>query len=200
MQSELNFQDSDGLVLSDRDLIDVQLSGAENAFEQLVQRYQERLTFAILKIVGSREMAEDIVQDAFTKAFLHLPSFRGDCGFYTWLFRIALNSRRDYFRMSKGTVSLESIDDAFHPEGLSQRNSPSADAERLEDCNQVQEALSRLNTRNRTILVLRELEFLDYATISRTLQIPIGTVRSRLCRARAELRLELASYHDAVYG
>jgi RNA polymerase sigma-70 factor (ECF subfamily) len=197
MQSKSNFQINDEQIPSDRELIESALNGDETGFEQLVQRYQARLVAAMRRNVGSLEMAEDIVQDAFTKAFLHLTTFRRDANFYTWLYRIALNSRRDYFRKLNGTVSLDSFDHGLPLAASQQRNSPSAAAERREDCTMVRAALSRLKTRNQTILVMREFELLDYETIAQRLQIPMGTVRSRLCRARAELRHELASYHQA---
>ena len=193
----MNFHGGNGSFVSDRDLIESALNGEETGFEQLVQRYQERLIGAMQNNVGSLEMAEDIVQDAFVRAFLHLSKFRRECNFYTWIYRIAINSRRDYYRMSKRTVSLDSINGELQSAGSHLHSSPSAAAERQEDCNQVREALARLNTRDRTILVMREIELLHYETISRKLQLPMGTVRSRLCRARAKLRLELASGRKA---
>jgi RNA polymerase sigma-70 factor (ECF subfamily) len=182
---------------TDRELIEAALGGEESGFVQLVQRYQDRLIGAIQNNVGCRVMAEDIVQDAFIKAFRSLASFRHDSHFYTWIFRIALNSRRRYISQAKDDLSLESINGEQLLVSTDERVSPVGVAESREDRKQVHDALDRLNAQQRTLLILRELNGFDYKTIAEILRVKKGTVRSRLFRARAELRNELAGYYYA---
>ncbi len=111
MQSSPNSAALAGALTPDRELIDIALAGNNVGFEQLVLRYQERLYRSIWHVVGCPLVAEDIVQDAFVRAFVRLNTFRKESSFYSWLFRIALNSRRKYFRRKSKIFSLESIDE-----------------------------------------------------------------------------------------
>ena len=178
--------------VSDRELIDAALSGDESGFVELVHRYEYRLFHAMIRNVGCSALAEDIVQETFLKVFRYLHSFRGDSGFYTWIHRIALNSRRGIVGMAKNTVSIDSSVNTQQSARTSPRESPTAVAERHEDHEQVHQALARLSSKHRRILTLREFDGLDYQAIANTLHLGMGTVRSRLSRARKELRRELA--------
>jgi RNA polymerase sigma-70 factor (ECF subfamily) len=194
MQSTNCPMTDDETAVSDRELINMALSGDQIGYEQLLKRYQDRLYTAMWGNVGCPVLAEDIVQEAFVRAFLHLRSFRSESNFYTWLYRIALNSRRKYFRARVRTIPLDVFDENVQRAGDEKRDSPSALIERREDRKEVIDALERLDEGHRTILVLREFDGFDYQTIAEVLNVKMGTVRSRLSRARAQLRQELALY------
>ena len=188
----LNAEESS--LISDDQLIESARMGDQRGFEQLVQRYQDRLFRSMLSNVGCHHFAEEIVQEAFVQAFRFLDSFRQRSNFYTWLYRIALNSRRNYLRKNRVAVRLDAIGEPPPQMWTRSIDSPSGRAERSEDCSHVREALARLKERHRTILVLREFDGLEYQQIADITNLNIGTVRSRLSRARACLRDELAAY------
>jgi RNA polymerase sigma-70 factor (ECF subfamily) len=186
---------------SDSQLIASALSGEQRAYTKLVDRYQGRLTSAIQNKVACSGLVDDIVQDAFVRAFKNLHSFRSESGFYTWLYRIALNSRRHYLQNRHRLSSLDEIHEACQPVGrsscLEASQRPLTCLERTEDCRAVSLAMQRLDTQHREILRLREFEGFDYRRIADVLHLTMGTVRSRISRARAQLRKELVTYWSA---
>ena len=188
---------------NDRDskLIASALAGDQASYTKLVDQYQGRLTSAIRAKVACSDMADDIVQDAFVRAFNSLDSFRSDSGFYTWLYRIALNSRRYYTKNRNRLISMDNTQETCQHTGRSSWygpvEGPLACLERKEDCCAVNLAMQRLDTHHREILRLREFEGFDYRKIAETLQLTMGTVRSRISRARTQLRKELVSYWSA---
>lgn len=182
---------------SDRELIDAARRGEQDGFEQLVERYQHRLLISIRNDVGCPVLAEDIVQEAFVRAFRFLDSFKYNSNFYTWLYRIALNSRRSYVRHRGRTVSLDAVGETPSQTWSEPQDTPSNSIERTEEQQQVRDALFRLEEHHRRILMLREFEGLDYQTIAEVMHLKKGTVRSRLARARARLRQELSEYLSA---
>ena len=186
---------------SDSQLIAAALSGDQAAYTKLVHRYQGRLTSAIQNRVECSGIVDDIVQDAFMRAFVNLHSFRSESGFYTWLYRIALNSRRYYTRGRDRLGSLDEIHEACQPLSKSpcfdSKQDPLSCLERSEDCQAVTSAMQRLENHHREILRLRELEGFEYRRIADVLHLTMGTVRSRISRARAQLRKELVSYWNA---
>ena len=166
------------------------LAGSGAAFGELVEEYQDRLYNTLLHVVGNAEDARDVAQEAFVQAFLKLPSFRGQSGFYTWLYRIAVNAAATFRRRQGVMRSAERArreDDRPPAVG----DDPASRLDRDERCRQVRRAIARLGDEFRTALVLREIDGCDYETIARILDLPIGTVRSRLHRARLQLREEL---------
>ena len=175
----------------DRVLIEAARRGDRQGFEGLMSRYQDRLFVSMRNHVGCPEMADDIVQDAFVRAFQFLDSFKQESEFYTWLFRIALNSRRRYVRKIRATISLE-VEGQYtiHPQAP-RNESPTMRFERQEQRQLVRDALARLDEHHRTILILREFKGFDYQAIAKAMDLKMGTVRSRLARARARLRAEL---------
>lgn len=175
----------------DSALIESALRGNRAAFGALVQRYQDRLYAAMLQVTGSAEEAEDVVQDAFVRAFLKLDTFQSHSQFFTWLYRIAFNSALSRMRRRRGTMSLDQAREAVGDEPVDRVDPPDARILRDERVTSVRVALQRLSDDHRTILVLREMEDHAYEQIAEILQISIGTVRSRLSRARSQLRLEL---------
>lgn len=175
----------------DRRLINECLDGQSSAFGELVLRYQDRLFNAVVRIVDNPEDARDVVQDSFVNAYVSLASFKGDAEFYTWLYRIAFNTAVSLKRRRKVFISLESGRDgegAIDPQDPSEETRPGVALERSEDDAQLQAALNRLSPEHRSVLVLKDIEGLRYEEIAEVMEVPIGTVRSRIHRARFELR------------
>ena len=175
----------------DARLITETLRGDSSAFGLLVQKYQDRLFNTVMHITGCREEAEDLVQEAFVQAFVKLDTFHGDSAFYTWLYRIAFNFAISRRRRKRVEVSVDQTRENTGDEPIDDGESPDEQMLRKERAHQVQAALRRLSDEYREILVLREMEGCCYETIAEILDIPTGTVRSRLHRARAELRDQL---------
>jgi RNA polymerase sigma-70 factor (ECF subfamily) len=175
-------------VTSDAQLIDEALAGRSASFGQLVTRYQDRLFNSLVHMVGSPDDARDVVQEAFVQAFVKLATFHRTAAFYTWLYRIAHNLAISRGRRRKPTSSVDETREATGDEPLSRDGAPSDRLEEQERATQVQAALAALSDEHRTILILREMDGCCYETIAEMLDLPIGTVRSRLHRARMELR------------
>jgi len=177
--------------LDDRRLIAECRAGHSSAFGQLVRRYQDRLFNAVLRVVDSAEDAADVVQDAFLNAYQSLNSFKGDSEFFTWLYRIAFNAAISLRRKRKAVLSIDGLRDdkgTAEPVDPSEFARPGITLERSEEDAQLMAALGRLSPEHRVVLVLKELEGQKYEDIAEVLDVPIGTVRSRLHRARLELR------------
>jgi len=178
-------------VSDDAELIDETLAGRSTAFGQLVEKYQDRLYNSIVYVLGSSEDALDVVQDAFVQAFLKLDTFRHSSAFYTWLYRIAFNIAASQRRRRKPAISVEQARESSGLEPIDPEPGPHKQAEVDERCRQVRAAIDGLGEEHRTVLVLREIDGYCYETIAEILDVPIGTVRSRLHRARLQLREEL---------
>lgn len=178
----------------DQDLIDSCLAGRREAFGLLVERYQHRLYGSLVHVTGSTEQARDIAQDAFVHAFEKLSTFRGQSQFYSWLFRIALNAAISAQRKTQRvTGSVDAVKEATGQEPVDGR-AGAVPWDRLETQERqmlVQRALAELPEDYRAALVLKEMDDLKYEEIAAVLQVPLGTVRSRIHRARQELRARL---------
>jgi RNA polymerase sigma-70 factor (ECF subfamily) len=171
------------------------LDGRTEAFGKLVVRYQDRLYNTLFRILGSAEDAQDVAQDAFAHAFLKLKTFQGNAAFYSWLFRIALNAAASRQRKFKRrTASIDAARERFGQEPADPRpaSRPAHASETAEQQALVQGALAQLQPEFRTALVLKEIDGLKYEEIAAIVGCPIGTVRSRIHRARTELRERLA--------
>ena len=142
-------------------------------------------------MTGSADDALDVVQDAFVQAFLKLDTFRRTSAFYTWLYRIAFNVAATHRRRKKPTASVEVVRETSGEEPTDDQAGPVEQAEREERRRLVQAAIARLSDEHRKVLVLREIDGCCYETIAEVLDLPIGTVRSRLHRARLQLKEEL---------
>jgi RNA polymerase sigma-70 factor (ECF subfamily) len=178
-------------VNDDLALIDETLQGNSSAFGRLVTRYQDRLYNMLVHVTGSAEDSRDVCQDAFVQAFVKLRSFQRSAAFYTWLYRIALNMASSRRRRKKPTVSVEQHRELTGYEPPGRDGQPSEPLEQRERAARVREALNALDDDFRTVLVLREIDGHPYETIAEMLEVPVGTVRSRLHRARMELREQL---------
>ena len=175
----------------DKRLIAETLKGRSAAFGELIVRYQDRLFNAVIRVVDNHDDALDIVQDSFVNAFQGLTSFKGDSEFYTWLYRIAFNASVSQARRRKPLVPLQTGPDGSiigEPIDTSEVARPDAALERSEEEETLQNALNRLSSEHRSILVLKDIDGMKYEEIAEVLQVPIGTVRSRIHRARLELR------------
>jgi RNA polymerase sigma-70 factor, ECF subfamily len=178
----------------EKQLIRECLAGRTEAFGELVIRYQDRLFNALTGILGSPDDARDIAQDAFVQAFQRLKTFRGQSAFYSWLFRIALNAAASQKRKTRRkSTSIDAARDQAggdppdrHPDAA-----PSHALEVNERRAAVQNALARLPAEFRIPLVLKEIDGLKYHEIASIVGCPVGTVRSRIHRARTELRQRL---------
>ncbi len=179
------------VVKTDGQLIDEALGGDSAAFGQLVTRYQDRLYNTLVHVVGSADAARDVAQDALVQAYVKLETFERASGFYTWLYRIAMNMAISYRRRDKPTVSVEHAREALGHEPVDRGASPTARLEQQERACQVRAALATLSEEHRAILILREIDGCAYEQIAEILDLPIGTIRSRLYRARLQLRDQL---------
>lgn len=183
--------------LCDQELIESSLSGSSEAFGALVRRYQHRLYHSLVHLLGSSEDAQDVAQDAFVQAFQKLATFRGQSGFYSWLYRIAMNTAISSRRKTRRpTASVEALREQTGEEPADQRGSsaPAYAMEVAERQQVVRAALSALSEEFRTCVVLKEMDGLSYEEIAGILDCPIGTVRSRIHRGRLELREKLRSF------
>jgi RNA polymerase sigma-70 factor (ECF subfamily) len=174
-------------VTDELDLIDRSLGGDSQAFGELVCRYQDRLYSAVVHIVRCRAEAEDVVQEAFVQAYVKLKTFKHNSRFYTWLYRIAVNVSISHRRRKRVELSVEQNRDATGDEPIDVSASPSEPLELAERKQKLGRAMSQLTEEHRTIIVLRHMEEFSYEEIADILAISVGTVRSRLHRARAQL-------------
>lgn len=178
-------------VSNDAQLIEQTLAGRSAAFGELVRKYQDRLFNTIAHVAGNTEDARDIVQDAFVQAFLKLESFQHNAAFYTWLYRIAFNVAMSHRRARRPTVSIEQARENAGAEPADTSDNPETVLLRKERCQQVRNAIARIKEEYRAVIVLREIDGCCYETIAEILDLPIGTVRSRLYRGRLQLTKEL---------
>jgi RNA polymerase sigma-70 factor (ECF subfamily) len=175
----------------DQRLIADCLQGRTAAFGELVQRYQDRLFNTVYRLLDNAEDAQDVVQDAFIHAYQSLNSFKGDSLFFTWLYRIAVNTAISWKRKRRMVLrlQLEREDGAsMEPQDVSAGHQPGYALEQAEEERLVQEALNRVSPEHRTVLILKDMEGQKYEEMAEILDVPIGTIRSRLHRARLELR------------
>ena len=194
--------------MSDRD-IDQQLvervqRGDKAAFDLLVVKYQRKIFRLLSRLIRDTAEIEDVAQEAFVKAYRALPNFRGDSAFYTWLYRIAINTAKNYL-VSQGrraptstqadVEDAETFDDGDHLRDL---NTPDSMLVTKQVGEAVNRAIDKLPEDLRTAIVLRELEGLSYEEIAESMQCPIGTVRSRIFRAREAIALELRPILDTA--
>ena len=162
------------------------------AFEPLVEKYRQRVYRLAYNVLRDPEEAWDVAQDAFIRAFQALPSFRGDSAFYTWLFRIVMNVARDRARQhaARGRAfGTERVDEKDWDRILvDQGTAPDSHATQIEERERIGRALATLSEPHRAIIMLSDLEGLSYREIAEVLNIPMGTVMSRLHNARRRLR------------
>jgi len=181
----------------DQQLVARAQRGDKRAFELLVMKYQRKLGRLLSRWVRDPAEVEDVTQEAFIKAYRALPSFRGDSAFYTWLYRIAINTAKNYLvalgrRAPTSTTfdneEAESFEDA---DQLRDNSTPESELEGKQIAAVVNKAMDALPEDLRTAITLREIEGLSYDEIANVMNCPIGTVRSRIFRAREAIATEL---------
>ena len=171
--------------------------GERHAFDLLVIKYQRKIMRLLSRMIHDPAEIEDVAQEAFIKAYRALPQFRGDSAFYTWLYRIALNTARNWqaasFRRPSTVTSLENEDgETFDQiDGLSDQSTPESLMASRQVAQVVNAAIDELPDDLRTAIVLREIEGMSYEEIASTMHCPIGTVRSRIYRAREAIAARL---------
>jgi RNA polymerase sigma-70 factor, ECF subfamily len=178
-------------VNDDSRLIEATLAGDANAFGLLVRRYQDRLFNTLVHVTGSREDAEDVVQDTFVQAYTKLTHFQQRASFYTWMYRIAFNLWVSRRRRRRPQLSVDVGREVAGLDPVSALESPLRQLERQECIELIRRTLSTLDEQTRTILVLREMDGCCYDEIAAILELPVGTIRSRLHRARLQLKRHL---------
>ena len=186
----------------DRELVARAQRGDKRAFELLVERYQRRLARLLSRLIRDPAEVEDVAQEAFIKAYRALPGFRGESAFYTWLYRIAINTAKNHLMAAgrraaaTGSVETDEAENLDEGEQLRDLNTPESLLLSREIGQTVQAAIDELPEELRTAIQLRELEGLSYEDIARVMDCPIGTVRSRIFRARETVAARLRPLLD----
>ena len=174
---------------TDQQLVDRVLAGERNAFNLLVLRYQHRVAALVGRFVHDPHEAEDVTQEAFVKAYRALPLFRGDSAFYTWLYRIAVNTAKNYLvsrsrRPPASDVNAEEAELTEVGSILRDIESPERNLATSKLKQAILDAIEELPEDLRTAFTLREFSGLSYEDITEVMDCPVGTVRSRIFRAR----------------
>jgi len=192
--------------MSDRDIdqefVERAQRGDKRAFELLVSKYQRKLSRLLARLIRDPSELDDVTQEAFIKAYRALPSFRGDSAFYTWLYRIGINTAKNHLvaagRRAPSFTDISSDDGEGGDEGIQLRdiNTPESVLMSKEIANTVNEAMAALPEDLRTAIQLREIEGLSYEEIAGVMNCPIGTVRSRIFRAREAIAERLRPLLD----
>ncbi len=173
----------------------------KGAYVEIVMRYKDRIVNFLYRFTGNRETAEDISQETFLKLYKNKDKYSEIAKFSTWLYTIALNEARSNFRKEKkhSAVSINDFYEDSHNDYQirSDDYNPEEDANAETESFYIQKAINSLNEIHREIIVLRDIEELDYEEIAKTLDIPLGTVRSRINRARESLKVSLDSIYRA---
>jgi len=173
----------------DQILVERAQNGDKRAFDLLVLKYQHKIAKLIMRYVRDPSEALDVSQEAFIKTYRALPKFRGDSAFYTWLYRIAINTAKNHLVAMKRRpvdfeVDLQDPDSYDMNARLQDTDTPDRIAQREELRETVEDAIAALPDELREAIILREIEGLSYEEIARAMDCPVGTVRSRIFRAR----------------
>jgi RNA polymerase sigma-70 factor, ECF subfamily len=187
----------------DRLLVERVRAGDGAAFRELFEKYHRRAYSVAYGVVKSKEDALDVVQEAFVKVHKHLDSFQGTSSFYTWLYRIVMNLAIDHLRRRKNGKPVE-YDDAISREGDDEagilprllESNPGKTAVRHELMARVEAALATLPEYHRQVIILREIEGMSYEEIAEVMDVPKGTIMSRLFHARRKMQVELQDFAD----
>lgn len=187
---------------SDVDFVIVQRvqAGEVDAFDQLILKYRERLFAIIYNLTANREDAADLTQDSFIKAFQSISRFQGKSSFFTWTYRIAVNTTYTYLRRNRlrRFFSFETINEELAPSEILEALTAKGDLPREGALRELQEklneALQTLSLKHRTVVILFEIESLSHQEIAEVMKCSVGTVRSRLHYAKQQLQAKLKPY------
>ncbi len=181
----------------DRQLVERARLGDKRAFELLVEKYHRRLQRLLSRMVRDADEVDDIAQETFIKAYRALPNFRGDAAFYTWLYRIGVNTAKNYLvtrKKAMPTISDQAFGDDDEPDErlvAQDISTPETELQSKQVAMAVNQAVEALPEELRTAITLREMEGLSYEEIAELMGCPIGTVRSRIFRAREAIAAKL---------
>ena len=188
----------------DQQLVERAQRGEKRAFDLLVAKYQRRLARLLSRFIRDGADIEDVTQEAFVKAYRALPSFRGESAFYTWLYRIGINTAKNFLSSAgrRPMVNSEFEDEDGESFDLASQvpdmNTPETELMNKEIVTTVNSAVQALPEELRTAITLREMDGLSYEEIAQVMNCPIGTVRSRIFRAREAIAAELRPLLDTA--
>lgn len=175
-------------------------AGDKGAFDLLVRKYQHRIAAVVSRFVRDYAECQDVVQDSFIRAYKSLSGFRGDSQFYTWMYRIAVNTAKNHLASRKRRPNADvELDDAEHIDGgiyIQDNDTPEHELLREEIAQVVSKALDMLPAEIRQAITLREMEGLSYEEIAEVMNAPVGTVRSRIFRAREAIDVRLRPLYE----
>lgn len=185
-----------GVKQTDLELVRRVQAGDKKAFDVLVLKYQQKVINLVNRYMHDQDLSMDVAQEAFIKAYRGLKNFRGDSAFYTWLYRIAINTAKNHLvsksrRMPATDIDAQEAEQYEGGDALRDVASPEREMLKEEIHRTVMSAIEALPEDLRTAITLRELEGLSYEEIAETMECPIGTVRSRIFRARESIEKEL---------
>ena len=186
----------------DQQLVERAQRGEKRAFELLVSKYHRKLARLLSRFIRDATEVEDVTQEAFIKAYRALPTFRGDSAFYTWLYRIGINTAKNYLvamgRRAPTTTEIDSEEAEGFDDGdqLRDLNTPENEMMSRQVADTVNQTLETLPEELRSAITLREIEGLSYEDIASIMNCPIGTVRSRIFRAREAIAAKLRPLLD----
>ena len=182
--------------MTEKELVRAAQRGDDSAFEELVRTYEKRVYHLALRMCGNVDDAYEVAQEAFLSAWKGMRFFRGDSSFSTWLYRLTSNAAIDFLRRQRrqgGSDGVSLDDEDTFLEVADPAPSPHQQAERLELRDALAPGLSALSPEHRQVLLLRELQGLTYEEIAAALELDLGTVKSRIARAREKLRKYLVA-------
>ncbi len=175
--------------------------GDKSAFDHLVRKYQNKIILLVNRYVKDPSEAQDVTQEAFIKAYRALGNFRGDSAFYTWLYRIAINTAKNYLvsrarRHSEFEVDVTEAEQVYNAPQLKGLDTPDQELHNDEIIAAISSAMDKLPEDMRNAIMLREFEGMSYEEIAHTMDCPVGTVRSRIFRAREAIDKKLQPLLD----
>ncbi len=187
---------------ADAKLVERVQQGDKRAFDLLVLKYQRKIQRLLSRMMREQNDIDDVMQEAFIKAYRALPQFRGESAFYTWLYRIAINTARNWIASqgrrpsTPGQNQTEDGETFDQIDNLTDNNTPESVLASHEVARAVQAAIDQLPAELRSAIMLREIDGLSYEEIAQTMDCPIGTVRSRIFRAREAIAAKLRPIMD----
>lgn len=186
----------------DQALVERVQNGDKKAFDLLVMKYQLRLSKLISRFLKNQSDVPDVLQETFIKAYRALPNFRGESAFYTWIYRIAINTAKNHLVASArknpaGSIDVQDAEDYGASDWLKEFDSPEREALAKEIFGEVTKAIEELPSDLREAITLREIEGLSYEEIAQVVDCPIGTVRSRIFRARETIDNKMSPLLDS---
>ncbi|MFQ3549140.1 MAG: sigma-70 family RNA polymerase sigma factor [Armatimonadota bacterium] len=186
---------------TDQNIVERVHQGDLDSFSEIVKKYQDRIYSTVLNYVGNPEDALDVTQDAFVKAYTRLDSFNKDSAFYTWLYRIAINTAIDFLRKRKSRPAISLSDEkftesGFEPEAKDNYSDPVRTLYSNEQMRELRYGLTKLSEKLRSVIILHDIQGMSQDEVAEILKIPVGTVKSRVSRARNTLKDILRSKGD----